>query len=621
MGKTTLAKLVYNDDRIKHHFQLRMWVYISEKFYLKQILQKILVPAAQENVTLAQSTAIQSIHLMGVEQLQANLQQIIKDKKFVLVLDYVWNENRLRWNELRDLLIGGAKGSSIIVTSRSSKAASTGGTCYEHKLRGLSPSNCMSLFKKSFEDGPISVTNAELQIIACQIVSNAAVCHSWLKLWEDCSLILRTLGLYWNVAGLLTTSNRNLKPEKVCDQYIKELVARSFFQEPEDYKGNFLFKMHDLVHDLAVSVSKNEFSWVHSQTPSISQRLRHVSFFDSGSNNPLAHVPPFLNQQTSLETLLSHSSVLWISGEVLEACISNCKYLRQLDLRKSIFEVLPSSINTLKHLRYLDISDNLKIKTLPQSVCNLQSLEVLGPHGCRSLEELPRDMWKLISLRMLSITTKQKSLKNTGLDRLRLRRLEIVECHNLESLFEGMNMEGLTALEYLNIRNCTNLSSIPTDSLKFQTSLEVLQLFSCKKLDLYMAEEEIFPSCLQATDIDHFWVAENANLTGMQLKGLPEWLRKFSHLEVLGIGGCNGLLTLPDGVRGLSTLRTLIIVSDNELGRRCQPNGRDWHKIAHIPKVLVDFRNVRDPEGPVSAHVMRDMFGRPVPAQIKRDKQ
>ncbi|OWM82305.1 putative disease resistance protein RGA4 [Punica granatum] len=425
MGKTTLAKLVYNDDRIKHHFQLRMWVYISEKFYLKQILQKILVPAAQENVTLAQSTAIQSIHLMGVEQLQANLQQIIKDKKFVLVLDYVWNENRLRWNELRDLLIGGAKGSSIIVTSRSSKAASTGGTCYEHKLRGLSPSNCMSLFKKSFEDGPISVTNAELQIIACQIVSNAAVCHSWLKLWEDCSLIL------------------------------------------------------------------------------------------SGSNNPLAHVPPFLNQQTSLETLLSHSSVLWISGEVLEACISNCKYLRQLDLRKSIFEVLPSSINTLKHLRYLDISDNLKIKTLPQSVCNLQSLEVLGPHGCRSLEELPRDMWKLISLRMLSITTKQKSLKNTGLDRLRLRRLEIVECHNLESLFEGMNMEGLTALEYLNIRNCTNLSSIPTDSLKFQTSLEVLQLFSCKKLDLYMAEEEIFPSCLQATDIDHFWVAENANLTGM----------------------------------------------------------------------------------------------------------
>ncbi|PKI38757.1 disease resistance protein RGA2-like [Punica granatum] len=131
MGKTALAKLVYNDDRVKLHFDSRIWVCVSEEFNLKIILQKIVKSAAQE------PTTIQSIHLLELEQLQAKLQELLQDKKFLHVLDDVWSNNWGQWLELRDLLTGGTTGSSIIMTTRSSKVTYAEGSYYDHELKGF----------------------------------------------------------------------------------------------------------------------------------------------------------------------------------------------------------------------------------------------------------------------------------------------------------------------------------------------------------------------------------------------------------------------------------------------------------------------------------------------------
>jgi hypothetical protein len=48
--------------------------------------------------------------------LQTKLRELLKDKKFLLVLDDIWNEDHNKWIELRGLLIDGFKGSKIIVT-------------------------------------------------------------------------------------------------------------------------------------------------------------------------------------------------------------------------------------------------------------------------------------------------------------------------------------------------------------------------------------------------------------------------------------------------------------------------------------------------------------------------
>ena len=42
LGKTMIAKLVFNEVRVVDHFELKCWVYIFDEFILKQLLVKMI---------------------------------------------------------------------------------------------------------------------------------------------------------------------------------------------------------------------------------------------------------------------------------------------------------------------------------------------------------------------------------------------------------------------------------------------------------------------------------------------------------------------------------------------------------------------------------------------------
>ncbi|XP_068340049.1 putative disease resistance protein RGA1 [Pyrus communis] len=587
LGKTTLAKLVYNDTRVIRNFELRIWQYVSPlDFDIARLTKEILSSVLGTNISGE----------LSMNQLQEKLRDALKDKKFLLVLDDVWNEDAYKWGEFRDLLVEGAKlGSKILVTTRDVSVASIMGTVPTNiYLQNLSEEDCMSLFVKcAFKEGeerehpnlfeigkdivgkcggvPLAV-----KILGCQLYSKTDE-REWKMIrdsaiWElerdgvahvlpalrlsythlpphlkrclaYCSLLPRTyeghdswlLINFWMVNGILETHDHgNLELEDVGELYFKELWERSFFQNVKDRSLYFEFDMHDLIHDLVRSVAQDECFVVDFEgTKEISENVRHWSFWE-----PEQNVSSILHKRNRLRSIIAESTD--INESFLQTCFSRFKYLRMLLLRNTTFEAFPSSIVSLKHLRYLQLNGNARISKLPDAVCKLQSLEILIVRGCVNLEELPRDISKLISLRWLEITTKQTSFPDNG-----------VGC--------------MKSLRYLFIRNCGNLTSLPRD-MSYLGALHTLIIIDCEQLDLANGNYQLIPLRLRSLLIAGVprmvalpeWLQGAANtLRGLyiwdceNLDALPEWLTSFTSLRILDLSECPKLVSLPEGMHSL----------------------------------------------------------------------
>ncbi|GLT30369.1 hypothetical protein SLA2020_051720 [Shorea laevis] len=141
IGKTTVARLVSNNEQIRSHFFKIMWVCVSENFNLKQILVEML-QAFAENVSVDESQ-----HIV-VQKLQKHL----REKNYLLILDDVWNEDWQTWESIRSCLLGIGKnvGSRVLVTTRSENVACTMGTLSEHMhhLEKLTDEDCWSIIKQ-----------------------------------------------------------------------------------------------------------------------------------------------------------------------------------------------------------------------------------------------------------------------------------------------------------------------------------------------------------------------------------------------------------------------------------------------------------------------------------------
>ena len=143
IGKTTLAQVVYNDDRVKEHFEFAAWICVSEEFDVCRLTRTVL-----EAVTSI------SCDIKDLNLLQLKLKENLTGKKFLLVLDDVWNESYTRWEALRRPFNSGGHGSKIIVTTRNENVASVMRTVPIHYLNQLTDEDCWLLFAKhAFENG------------------------------------------------------------------------------------------------------------------------------------------------------------------------------------------------------------------------------------------------------------------------------------------------------------------------------------------------------------------------------------------------------------------------------------------------------------------------------------
>ncbi|XP_027082119.1 putative disease resistance protein RGA4 [Coffea arabica] len=446
LGKTTLAQLVLNDERIAKHFEPKLWVWVSEDFNVKRIIKAL--------INSIRGTPVEELEL---DPLQRKLQELLRGKRYLVVLDDVWNENLEEWEKLKSVLECGSRGSSIIMTTRMEKVATIMGTLKTYYLSSLSENQCWSLFRQRAFGRQEAEEYPNLVVIGKEIVKkcggvplaakalggflrfkrqenewNSVKCSEIWNLPQDTTHILPALRLsylnlpielrgcfaycaafpkgyefeieevihLWMANGLLS-SNETMEVEDVGVAVLTELYYRSLFQAvKEDEFGNALtFKMHDLVHDLARSVMEAKHGGTESnRTMILGMPDDQLTVAFPITITGIDQCFSFLSKCGSLRAL----KVMSYNKQFLHA-ISKLKHLRHLDLSRSLIVELPNSICDLWNLQILNLNDCLILWSLPKGMRFLRNLRHLCLHGCWSLTHMPSGIGKLTCLRTLSM--------------------------------------------------------------------------------------------------------------------------------------------------------------------------------------------------------------------------
>jgi hypothetical protein len=149
IGKTTLAQLVYNDETVQSSFDLKAWACVSEDFDAVRVTKAILKSvafASRDDSDMNLLQVLKGGKDTDMDLLQVQLKEKLKGKKFLVVLDDLWNENYHDWTILRAPFLAGAPGSRIVITTRNLGVSLTMSTIPAYRLEVLSNDACLSVF-------------------------------------------------------------------------------------------------------------------------------------------------------------------------------------------------------------------------------------------------------------------------------------------------------------------------------------------------------------------------------------------------------------------------------------------------------------------------------------------
>ncbi|KAM3399140.1 hypothetical protein P3S68_002656 [Capsicum galapagoense] len=457
--RTTLAKTAYNDEKVKSYFNLKAWFCVSEPYDAIGIKKGLL----QE---------IGSFDLKddnNINQLRVKLKESLKGKRFLIVLDDMWNDDYNEWNDLRTPFVQGDMGSKITVTTRRKDVAGMMGSGSVN-VGTLSSEASWALFKRHSLKNRDPKEHPELEEVGKQIadkckglplplktlagfLSSKSEVDEWTnalrsEIWE---LPRRPNAMFCKEQVIhLWIANGLVQPLHSGNQYFNELRSRSLFERvPESSErdgGKFL--MHDLVNDLAqIASSKLCVRLEECQGSHMLEQSRHLSY-SMGRGGEFKKLNP-LSKSEQLRTLLPISiQYLYrpkLSKRVLHNILPRLTSLRALSLSGYEIVELPDALFIkLKLLRFLDLS-RTKITKLPNSICDLYNLETLLLSSCDDLEELSLQMEKLINLRHLDISN--TSLLKMPLHLSKLKSLQVLV--GAKFLLGGWRMKDLGGAHYL----------------------------------------------------------------------------------------------------------------------------------------------------------------------------
>jgi len=596
MGKTTFVQLIYNDPAIRKHFELQRWCCVSDDFEVHTIASNICESSEK-----------------GREKTLRDLQSIISGKRYLIVLDDVWNRDADKWGKLKTCLKQGGKGSAVLTTTRDSKVAEimamgVDGAHYIEKLSEvhlreivqsrafslqnpnsdeldhifgrivdrcagsplaakvfgsmLSNKTSMNEWKHTLAKSDICNETSEifpiLKLSFDDLPSHMKQCFAFCALFpKDYEIDVDLLIHLWMAHDFIPAQDGD-QPETVGAQIFNELTCRSFFQDVKQtfpyghslsrslsLRKRTICKIHDLMHDIALSVMGKECATVVGK-PTVNKLLqnpsRHIFLSVYGASvifrkrliiSSLDHLlkkqpamlqtlfftdyydPLDISQYTSLRALHlpaeDYSVQKHLTGQI--------QHLRYLNLSGHRFVQLPEDISVMYNLQTLDLSYCINLRQLPMDMKYMASLRHLYTHGCNSLTCMPPGLGQITSLQTLTYFVAGASS----------------DCSTIGEL-GNLNLGG--ELELSGLENVTETSAKRV-RIEHKEKIRHLSL----KWDIKGEEDSVQMDCHKKVlhALNPHDCLQTLRIVNYRGTSLPSWvtdLRKLQHLTELHLSGC-----------------------------------------------------------------------------------
>uniref|UniRef100_A0A2N9F1S2 Uncharacterized protein n=1 Tax=Fagus sylvatica TaxID=28930 RepID=A0A2N9F1S2_FAGSY len=499
IGKTTLAKVVFNHKAIKNHFECRYWVslpdhIVDHKNLLLSILAKVVMPNHDENENEKDYSF-------------KEVKDFLKAKKYLLVLDKI--SNKETWDTLIEAFRDSKNGSRILLTTRDKSVASHAGSPnpYQIQLRNKNQSWVLFTQMVRFQPEPSQPDqlSSELKNLAEKVVKRCGglplciLSHGYLLSGKQVSTKelsrvlehVRRLAALWVAEGMVKRSSDQEEEslKSVAEKYLAELIRRNLVQIVD---GTLNQKFRDMLLPC------------YSSTTLVARASKFG--LRSAGDTPGEDIGIFLQKHIASGHLLQ----LKIRIVLFKDALKKMKKLQILDLAFQL-EVseqndLSESLEELQHLQELTLKSidemgrpqDLHVKHL-SCLVNLSTLYLFGklmnPSIIINLSGIPQSLTeltlsasglsddpmpkleKLHNLRSLcfyhgSYTGKKMVCSNGGFP-----ELHVLKFWMLQELEEwNVQEHAMPSLKRLEIRSCKKLKVPTNHELRHLKSLRELKL-------------------------------------------------------------------------------------------------------------------------------------------------
>ncbi|KAK4437378.1 putative disease resistance RPP8-like protein 2 [Sesamum alatum] len=455
IGKTTLARAIFRHPRIEYNFPVRLWIYVSSGYRVKDIFLSMLRDLRWITVDMYDKTDLEI-----AQTLCARLEK----EKFLIVLDDVWTTKA--WDNLKVAFPKTNKMSKILITSRSSDVATYANPNRCHKLRLLHINDSWILLQ--FSVFGYQCFPQELEDIAEYIVRQCKGLPFMIKL---VGAVLRKTTSVGEMKVIKSLWTKVAEKIKTFHYKAMDTISLSYHALPWNLKPCFLY-LGTFPEDFEIPVERLILLWI---AEGFIQQKTRISLEETAKE--------------CLEDLIDRNLVMIDKVSANDAF----KLLRVLDVRAIIFTRFPFYLTQLVHLRYIALSSDFKV--LPEAISKLWNIQTIIVFTSSRILEIKADILKMIYLRHLetnaSIILRKQGESGNGGNIQVLANLSPESCTGY--LFEkANNLKKLGIRGRLTILLDDKSGSSPFDNLGKLHQLENLKLLN----DVHIYPDEAKLPCL-----------------------------------------------------------------------------------------------------------------------------